>query len=257
MFCGSCGKQIPDGSGFCPMCGASAGGGAPRPAANSAAGPSVAAGPSAAAAQRSKLEAQFKAGSQDAVQAFMVLVKDPVGGLAKSFGMFDSGRAQMVGGIFGLVYALAATIAASLLFSSIMGMFMGGGRLGMGFGSPPFSMYIKIFVAYVGEFAGLVAGCLLVRTLFKGAGDLASDLYIAGASSLPGAVGALAGSLLGQIHFSLLVVAAVFGGCYSVLMLYAGCLQIVKLVEGKAALAVPVVITVGLLAFGILIKVLM
>src|SRR5215470_13352492 len=129
MFCGSYGKQIPDGSGFCPSCGAAAGSGAPRPAANAGA----TTGPSAAAAQRAKIEAQFKAGSQDAMQAFMVLLKDPVGGLAKSFGMFDPGRAKIVGLMFGGVYAVAATIASVVLFNAIMGMMLmmaGGGGMG-------------------------------------------------------------------------------------------------------------------------------
>src|SRR5262247_3351123 len=107
MFCGSCGKQVPEGSGFCPSCGAAAGGGAPRPAATGGASAS----PSAAAAQRAKLEAQFKAGSQDAINAVKVLLTDPVGGLAKSFGMFDSARAQIVGLIFGVIFVVMILIA--------------------------------------------------------------------------------------------------------------------------------------------------
>lgn len=255
MFCGSCGKQVPEGSGFCPACGAAAGGGAPGQAATPGAG----GGPSAAAAQRARLEAQFKAGSQDAVNAVKVLLTDPVGGLAKSFSMFDSSRAQIVGGIFGAVYALAATIAFSIMGSLIMGFAAAANPMAMGMGgfSVPFSVYVKIFVAFVGEFVGLVVGCLLVRTIFKGAGDLASDIYMSGASFLPVGLGLLAGSLLGQVHFSLALVCLVFGGSYAVLMLNAGCSKINKLSDGMSALGVPIVISVGLFSFGILMKVLM
>src|SRR5215510_11958405 len=116
MFCGSCGKQVPEGSGFCPSCGAAAGGGAPRPAATGGAG----AAPSAAAAQRAKLEAQFKAGSQDAINAVKILLTDPVGGLAKSYALFDEGRALIVGGIFAVVFAIAVFLTP-----------LGGGGFGM------------------------------------------------------------------------------------------------------------------------------
>lgn len=256
MFCGSCGKQIPEGSGFCPSCGAAAGSGA-RPAAGAA--PS--AGPSGAAVQRAKIEAQFKAGSQDAVAAIKALLKDPVGGLSQSFALFDATRAQMVGGIFGVVYALLATIAMSIMGSAIMGIVAGGNpmaaAMGMGGFSIPFSYYVKIFVAFLGEYVGLVVGCLLIRTIFKGAGDLASDIYVSGAAYLPVGVGLLAGSLLGQIHFSLALICLVFGGCYSVLMFYAACSKINKLSDGMSALGVPIVISVGLLACGILAKVIM
>jgi len=245
MFCGSCGKQIPDGSGFCPACGAAAGGGAPRPAATAGA----AGGPSAAAAQRAKLEAQFKAGSQDAINAVKVLLTDPVGGLAKSFAMFDSSRAQIVGGIFGVVFALAATISAAMLGSMIGGMMamaMGGGAGVMGGGvSPfgggiPFSFYLKIFFLDVIQAAGLVIGCLATRMIFKGAGNLASDIYIGGSCLLPAGLGLLVGALLGNVTFWLFLLPLLFGGCYCILMLYAGSMNIGKISEGKAALSVPI-----------------
>jgi len=258
MFCGSCGKQIPEGSGFCPSCGAAAGGGAPRPAATG--GP--AAGPSAAAAQRAKLESQFKAGSQDAMEAFKVLLKDPVGGLAKSFGMFDSGRAMMVGLIFGGVYAIAATIGAILLFNSIMGMMgaMMGGGLGMspaGFGGPNAAMIVRMFILYVVQAAALMAGVLLTRMIFKGAGDLKSDIYIGGACLLPAAAGVLAGALLGYVSFWLLLLPYLFAGCYTILMLYSGCLNIVKIAEAKAAFAVPVILGISFAIVYVVLRVIM
>ena len=245
MFCGSCGKQVPEGSGFCPGCGAPAGGGAPRPAA--AAG--AAGGPSAAAAQRAKLEAQFKAGSQDAIAAVKVLLTDPVGGLAKSFAMFDSGRAQIVGIIFGIVFAIAAVISAVLMGSMLAGMMGGmmGGGMGMpGMGTPslPFSVYLRMFVIDLIQVVGLIVGCLVTRMIFKGAGNLASDIFTAGACLLPAGVGILAGSLLGMVVWWLFLLPVLFGGCYCILMLYAGGVNIGKISEGKAALAVPIALSI-------------
>lgn len=249
MFCGSCGKQIPDGSSFCPACGAAAAGGAQPGAAATGAS----AGPSAAAAQRAKIEAQLKAGSQDAMAAFMVVLKDPVGGLQKSFAMFDTARAQIVGGIFGGVYAVAATIGAVLLFNSIMGMvgaIMGGG-MGFGAGAPgfgagvTFGIIIRMFFIYLLQAAALMVGCLATRMIFKGEGNLASDIYVGGACLLPGAAGVLAGALLGYISFYLLLLPYIFAGCYTILMLYSGATKINKLPDIKAALSVPIVLCIA------------
>jgi hypothetical protein len=250
MFCGSCGKQVPEGSGFCPSCGAAAGASG-QPGATAS---STGAGPTAAAAQRAKIEAQLKASSQDAVAAVKVLLTDPVGGLAKSFAMFDSARAQIVGAIFGAVFAIVMTIAASLMTSMIMGIVggaMGGGMgmLGAGGVNPfgvsiPFSVYIKVFVLFVFQFAGLVLGCLATRMIFKGAGNLASDIYIAGSCLLPAGVGFVAGALLGNLAGQLFPLCVLFGGCYTLLMLYSGGMNIGKISEGKAALSVPIALSV-------------
>ena len=250
MFCGSCGKQIPDGSTFCPMCGKATTGGAGQPG---AAPTGANAGPSAAAAQRAKIEAQLKAGSQDAMAAFMVLLKDPVGGIAKSFGMFNAGQAKMVGGIFGAVYAVAATIGAFLLFNSLIGLFamiMGGGGMGMGMGggipaSAKFEMIMKMFFIYLVQAAALMVGCLATRMIFKGEGDLGSDIYIGGSCLLPGAAGVLVGAILSYISFWLLIIPYIFAGCYTIMMLYSGATKISKLPDVKAALSVPVVLCIA------------
>lgn len=232
MFCGSCGKQIPEGSGFCPACGAAAGGGAPRPGATAGA----AAGPSAAAAQRAKLEAQFKAGSQDAIAAVKVLLTDPVGGLAKSFSMFDAARAQIVGIIFGVLFVIMEMITA---LTGGMGMFTGGFGGGFGGISLPFSYYVKIFFILLIQVAGLIIGCFATRMMFRGAGSLASDIYISGACLLPLGLALLIGSLLANAAGALLFVAVMFGFSYCILMLYAGAMNIGKISEGKAALSAP------------------
>jgi len=271
MFCGSCGKQIPDGSGFCPLCGAAVGGGAPRPAASSAAGPS------AAAAQRAKLEAQFKAGSQDAVQAFMVLLKDPVGGLAKSYAMFDQGRALMVGGIFGVVFALVAMLG-TLNMGGMLSMSMfgaGGGAAGaeaaalaamaraaraMGagsdFGGPSqFSIMIRALVAGLVFAAALIGACALARIIFKGTSQIAGEIYTAGASLLPLAAAVLLGLLLGALGlYQIIPLVSIFALTWTILMLNSGCLKILGISDSKASLAVPVILVIAMLAMSLVVR---
>jgi len=253
MFCGSCGKQIPEGSGFCPACGAAAGGGAPRPGATAGA----AAGPSAAAAQRAKLEAQFKAGSQDAVKAFLMLLKDPVGGLAPSYALFDEGRALMVGGIYGAVFAIVLMLSALVGGGPGLGMLMGGA----GAGVPPEALaaaraagYLPstgkiMFQALIGGliFAAVLMGaCVLVRLVFKGTTKLAGEIYIAGASLLPLALGVAVTLVLGMAGLYRIIPAVlVFAVAYMILMLFVGYQRLMGISEGKAALSVPAVLVIA------------
>lgn len=279
MFCGSCGKQVPEGSGFCPSCGAPAGGGAPRPAPASApAGP----GPSAGAApspQRAKFEAQFKAGSQDAVQAFMVLLKDPVGGLAKSYGLFDQGRALVVGAIFAVVFALAAMLSVlNLGGMAVLGSIGGGGaeaaaaaqyanaardalrQLGGNIGSIPgapseFSLMMKALVAGLIFAAALIGACVLARIIFKGTSQLAGEIYLAGASLLPMAVGVLLGMLLGALGlYGIIPLVGIFALAWMILMLNSGCLKILGISDSKASLAVPVILVIAALAMNLIVR---
>lgn len=261
MFCGNCGKQIPDGSGFCPSCGAAAGSGA-NPTASAGAG----GGPSAAAAQRARIEAQLKAGSQDAVQALKVLAMDPVGGLPKSYKLFDEGRAMIVGGIFAVVFALCMMLAASRGASALfMGIGMGGGAgAGMtpeqmqilaqnGFAPPStFSIMMKALLAGLVFAAALIGSAALARIIFKGTSQIAGDVYTAGASLLPLSIFMLVALALGIGNYQIIALVMVFALCYTVLMLYNGFSRIAGISDGKAALAVPIVLVISMFVLGII-----
>lgn len=254
MFCGSCGKQVPEGSGFCPACGAAAGGGGARPAASAT---GAAAGPSAAAAQRAKFEAQFKAGSQDAIQAFLVLLKDPVGGLAKSYALFDEGRALMVGAIFGVVFALVLMLVALVSGGPGLGMLMGGAGVSVSsadLAAARAAGYLPstgkiMFQSLIGGlvFAAVLQGaCILVRVVFKGTSKMAGEIYTAGASLLPLALGVAATLLLGLVGgYRVIPAVLVFAVAYMIMMLFAGFQKIIGISEGKAALAVPCALVIA------------
>jgi hypothetical protein len=269
MFCGNCGKQVPEGSGFCPGCGAAAGGSS-QPAAGAAGAP-------AAGAQRAKIEAQLKAGSQDAVQAFMILLKDPVGGLAKSYALFDQGRALIVGGIFAVVFALA-TMLSVLNFGGMisMGLLGGGGGAGMaaasaeaqaaaamaralgstgGFPGAPseFSIMMKALFGGLVFAAVLIGACVLARIIFKGTSQLAGEVYTAGASLLPMAVAVLLGLLLWAIGLpGVIPLVGIFALAWTILMLNSGCQKIIGISDSKSSLAVPLILVIAALAMSLL-----
>lgn len=269
MFCGSCGKPIPDGSGFCPACGAAIGGAAQPVAASSS--------PSAAAAQRAKIEAQLKAGSQDAIQAFMVLLKDPVGGIAKSYAMFDQGRALIVGAIFAGVFAVAAmlsvlnpgglavvgvfggspevTAAAALARAATEAARSLGADLS-GYGAPSTgSLMLKALVAGLVFAAVLVGACILARIIFKGTSQLAGEIYAAGASLLPMAVATLVGLLLAALGlYGVIPLVSIFALAWMILMLNSGCQKIMGISDSKASLAVPVILAIAALGMSLIVR---
>jgi hypothetical protein len=269
MFCGNCGKQVPEGSGFCPACGAAAGGGAPQSTAGGAAAPT------AAAAQRAKIEAQLRAGSQDAVQAFMILLKDPVGGIAKSYALFDQGRALIVGGIFAVVFALA-TMLSVLNFGGMMSVGLLGGGASMaaasaeaqaaaamakvlgstgGFPGAPseFSLMMKALLGGLVFAAVLIGACVLARIIFKGTSQLAGEVYTAGTSLLPIAVAVLAGLLLWGIGLpGVIPLVGIFGLAWTILMLNSGCQKIIGISDSKSSLAVPLILVIAALAMSLL-----
>ena len=96
---------------------------------------------------------------------------------------------------------------------------------------------------------GLIAGVMLTRTIFKGAGSLASDIYVAGSCLLPVGIALLVGALLGNLIWWLFLIPVLFAGCYMIMMLFAGGMNIGKLPQGKAALAVPIAICVMFVAW--------
>jgi hypothetical protein len=242
MFCSQCGIQTPEGSSFCQGCGTAIGSVPPFPNAPAPA----------------KFDAEIKARSLDALEALKLLVKDPSGGIIKSFNMFDATGAKVVGAIFGLAYSLAVTIAALVLFSSITGSF--GGSFGLGFplgmGGSSFGMVVKFFVISLAQFAALCLSCLIARTMFKGTGNVASDIYIAGSCLLPTAACLLVG-WLGYVSFYLVLAAFIFAVSYTILMLYAAWVHIVKVTEAKAALAVPVILIICGGITGIVLRILL
>lgn len=267
MFCGNCGKQIPDGSGFCPSCGAAAG------AAGSAGASTNPGAPSAAAAQRAKIEAQLKAGSQDAMQALKVLAMDPVGGLPKSFQLFDEGRALVVGLIFGAIFALAMMLAAARGASGLMFLGEGMGATANpgdltpaqieamarnGFAPPStFTIMMKALLAGAIFAAALMGSAILAKIVFKGTSKTAADVYTAGASLLPLSIFMLVALALGVGNYQIIALVMVFALCYTVLMLYNGLGKIAGISDGKAALAVPIVLVISMFVFGLVTRSLM
>ena len=142
------------------------------------------------------------AASSDALKAFKVLAKNPVGGMREAFESLGPTRAMAVGVVFLVTYYVGLVSGEwlqihdkliSLLFFGVV---------------PPLFAF---------------GGCVLVRKIFKGGVNLQCDTFIAGASMLPYGLGILAMGVLAGTSAIAQDASMAFATTTTALMLYSGC----------------------------------
>lgn len=167
---------------------------------------------------------------QDALRSFTALAVNPVGGLAGTFESLDRKRALVVGLVFGAVAALCIATGLFMAVKPYPWIMPAGGR------------FFKLLLLGLALFASFAASGALARKVFRGTGEIEGDVFTAGASLLPFGLAVLVGSVLGVANIEVIIVIAVLGLCYCVLMLHSGCVTISKTPESGAALSVPLVL---------------
>jgi curved DNA-binding protein CbpA len=152
---------------------------------------------------------------------------NPAGGLLPAFSRLEKGQAIAVGIFYGALADL---------------WFVGGTYLGWPNSEFPFLPLLAIGSI---PFLSLIVTSNFIRILSPNSGNLEADFFVVGASLVPVGLMAL---MMGIISFSFNIFALpflVFGCCYAVLTLYAGCSQIWNLGEAKAAFVVPFMLLVS------------
>ena len=164
--------------------------------------------------------------------AFLEFIVNPVAGLPSAFQKLDRQSALEVGVLYGIVFDICVVIGVY----AALPKFLGG---------PGIGDILKLFVVGLVPFVGVAGACAVARSIFRGTGNMQSDVFIAGSALLPSGFLVLLSGLLGVGNWEVVAVLTVFTGCYTILLLYSGCTRISQVHEGKAAAAVPVIIILG------------
>jgi curved DNA-binding protein CbpA len=165
---------------------------------------------------------------EDTVRTFLSVVLNPTGGLRPGMLYLQKPRVMTVGIMF-------AAIANSC--------FVGGVYLGWR-EQLQFSA-LDLFLVGLVPFVTLIVLIGIARLITRRRGSLASDCFIAGASLLPVGFLALTSGISPILGSQLMLVLTVFASCYTILMLYNGCIQIASLSEKIAGVWVPVMVLVS------------
>lgn len=187
--------------------------------------------------------------SRDAMLAFKTLLSNPVGGLKAAYDSLGKMRAMWVGLVFALIFYLCVVIGMWMLYVDLVARF----------GPPPprvvrppveepgmgITGFLLLLLLGAVPWIATAAASALSRKIFRGAGSIEADAFIAGASLLPFGLFVLVAGMLGLgtplLVFSLGIAAI----CFTVLMLYSGCTNILRIPEAAATLAVPLIVVIS------------
>jgi hypothetical protein len=176
------------------------------------------------------------AASKDAGRAIKMLLKDPVGSIGAAHDALPAGKNLDVGITFAVFWVLSCLIAIRMI-GRAGARFTGVLLFDIGFKEVMQIALISIvpLIAVVAIMAGLQAGLAkrneLPRALFAGAAAL-----------LPLALFNVIGGILGAGNAEVIVIVALFALCYTILLLYAGCRDVLGIPSAAAAALVPLII---------------
>ena len=181
----------------------------------------TACGHSNATVRPPELVKRLSEAANDSGAALLLLGANPTGALHSTFAALGEKRALGVGAAFGIYFAIATMLAAWIAST----------RIGLGF--QPRVLFAALLTGLV-LFASLAAGGAAGRKLLRGTGTLGSDVYLAGAASLPIGILLLAGSVVGGQNAEVVAIAAFFLCTYAFSILYAGVTRLTGISERLA-----------------------
>lgn len=190
-----------------------------------------------------------KASSKDALEAFLIFAKNPVGGILEAFEGLGSKRAMSAGIFFAIIFDLCVIIGMYLILRKISGMFgafaspknsVGGG------GGTSLWQLLKFLITGFVPLVSITIASTLSRKIFRGEGSMEGDIFIAGAALLPlGALILLLG-LLGWGNIEIIAIIGIIALCYTILILYSGCTKISKISDSASALAISAMLILSI-----------
>lgn len=216
MFCSQCGASADGAAAACSQCGLDLQQPKTRPALNTE---------------------RAVAASKDAVRALKLLLADPVGSIGAAYNGLTSRQGLDVGVAFCVLFILSSIVAIRMI-----------GRLAQraSFGFMGFSLGIKevLQIALVAAvpIVSIVAIFFGLQLLATKRNDFSRALFAGGAVLIPLALFNIIGGILGAANAEVLALVAIFALCYTILLIYAACRDVLAISSSWAAAAVPVIL---------------
>lgn len=174
----------------------------------------------------------MKTALADAIATVKQIAVSPVANLPLAHAQLDSTRVVGVAVTFAVIFALCVTFGTNMVLPD------------WAF-SPSFGNSFKLFMASIVPFVSVGAMHALVRKIFGSSGEYGDDAFVAGAALLPVGIATFLSGFLGIGNFEITLILGVFAACYTILILYSGCVHIAKLPERIAVPAVPAIIVLS------------
>lgn len=186
---------------------------------------------------RQAKEVALAAGS-DALKAFKILAKNPIGGLRPAYENLGPSRAMQVGIVFASAFALTAVFAGHFALVAFA-----EARRGAGLAPPSTSImdYVKLALIGCVPFGCAVGGFAIVRAICKTKGTIQANMFVAGAALVPAVILIWAADILGVLNFEITLSIAVFAATTTVMLLYSGLTTLEGAPEVAATIAIPLI----------------
>jgi hypothetical protein len=183
------------------------------------------------------------AASKDAARALKLLLMDPVGSIGAACDSLTVRQSLDVGIAFCVLFVVSCLIAIRMIGRFIGGMFFSIGL----------KEVLQVALVATVPIVCMVAILFGAQMVFAKRKDLPRAIFVGGAALLPITILNLVTGILGAANWNVISLVAVFAFCYTILLLYAGCRDVLKTSPPIAAIGVPVI----LLATGWLTKVIL
>ncbi len=149
-----------------------------------------------------------------------IFLFNPGGGLLPAFSRINRQQALEVGIVYGGFSNLSFIASCYLLLPGV---------------ELPFW---ELWLSGIIPFFGLTLSGNIIRSFEHNSGNWSTDIFIAGATLIPLSLASLLIGLVPLSAIPLILVFLLFGFCYTIITLYAGCTQILNLPENKASFTV-------------------
>jgi hypothetical protein len=217
MTCPQCGSSLNDSAAFCGDCGFAING----------------AGTQAVASVTSLQSVKVEALARSSWKVLKALIVNPVEGLPAVLSELSKRERLETGLVFAGLFDLCAVIGLFLMLPRWAG-------------SPGLIDILKLLVLGVIPPAAVTGTAILARKVFQSkGGTVEGDVFLAGVSLVPSSIVLLASGILGASNIEVIGLIAVFAMTYTVLILFAGCTQILQIATVRAIPAVPIMILIA------------